>query len=60
MKDVVKGMQPLLLAAASFAQSNTVWHRTVGVITAPCENPKTSNGISEPVFAAAAKPTSSL
>ena len=35
MKKVVKAMLPLLFAAASFAQSNTVWHRIVGVITAP-------------------------
>ena len=35
MKKVVKVMLPLLFAAASFAQSTTVWHRIVGVITAP-------------------------
>ena len=35
MKKVVKGMLPLLFAATSFAQSTTVWHRIVGVITAP-------------------------
>ena len=35
MKNVVRVMLPLLFATASFAQSNTVWHRTVGVITAP-------------------------
>jgi hypothetical protein len=35
MKKVVKVMLPLLFAASSFAQSNTVWHRIVGVITAP-------------------------
>jgi len=41
MKIVVRLMLPLLFAAASFAQSNTVWHRIVGVITAP--------GVSNPV-----------
>jgi hypothetical protein len=41
MKKVVKVMLPLLFAAASFAQSNTVWHGIVGVITAP--------GVSNPV-----------
>ena len=35
MKNVVKAMLPLLFATASFAQSTTVWHRIVGVITAP-------------------------
>ena len=35
MKKVVKGMLPLLFAATSFAQSTTVWHRIVGVITVP-------------------------
>ena len=35
MRKVVKGMLPLLFAATSFAQSTTVWHRIVGVITAP-------------------------
>ena len=35
MKNVVKVMLPLLFATASFAQGNTVWHRIVGVITAP-------------------------
>ena len=37
MKNVVKVMLPLLFAATSFAQFNsiTVWHRIVGVITAP-------------------------
>jgi hypothetical protein len=42
MKKVVKGMLPLLFAATSFAQSSTVsvWHRIVGVITAPLvQNP---------------------
>jgi hypothetical protein len=41
MKKVVKVMLPLLVAVASFAQDNTVWHRIVGVITAP--------GVSNPV-----------
>ena len=35
MRKVVKGMLPLLFTATSFAQSTTVWHRIVGVITAP-------------------------
>ena len=35
MKNVVKAMLLLLFATASFAQSTTVWHRIVGVITAP-------------------------
>jgi hypothetical protein len=35
MKKVVKVMLPLLFATACFAQSTTVWHRIVGVITAP-------------------------
>ena len=35
MKKVVKVMLPLLFAATSFAQSTTVWHKIVGVITAP-------------------------
>jgi hypothetical protein len=40
MKKVIKMMLPLLFAAASFAQSTTVWHRIVGVITAPgVQNP---------------------
>jgi hypothetical protein len=40
MKKVVKTMLPLLFAAVSFAQSTTVWHRIVGVITAPgVQNP---------------------
>ena len=34
MKKVVKVMLPVLFAATSFAQSTTVWHRIVGVITA--------------------------
>src|SRR6516225_1230971 len=40
MKKVVRVMLPLLFAAVSFAQSTTVWHRIVGVITAPgVQNP---------------------
>src|SRR6516225_1558492 len=35
MKKVVRVMLPLLFAATSFGQSTTVWHRIVGVITAP-------------------------
>jgi hypothetical protein len=35
MKKVVKSLLPLLFAATSFAQSTTVWHRIVGVITVP-------------------------
>jgi hypothetical protein len=35
MKKIVKVMLPLFFAAASFGQSNTVWRRIVGVITAP-------------------------
>jgi hypothetical protein len=41
MKNAVKVVLPLLFAASSFAQSNTVWHKIVGVITAP--------GVSNPV-----------